>query len=95
MHENDEFSFFIGDLIPTPIKEKLHRLLGQHFNPTQDGEWGRDYYCPSGRESGVQALEGLKQALLRESGVALRFDIEAPVNRGEHFTLTNVIVELK
>ena len=95
MPENDEFSFFIGDLIPTPVRDKLHRLLGQHFSPTQDGEWGRDFYCPSGRESGVQALEGLKCALLRESGDALRFDIEQPLQRGEHYTLTNVIIELK
>ena len=95
MHENDEFSFFIGDLIPTLVREKLHRLLGQHFSPTQDGEWGRDYYCPSGRESGVRALEEFKQALLRESGVALRFDIEPPISRGEYYTVTNVIIELK
>jgi hypothetical protein len=95
MHEKDEFSFCIGEPIPTQVREKLHQTLGQYFSPTENGEWGRDYYCPLGRLEGLRVLEELKQSLLRESGDELRFDIENPLARPQRFTLTNVIIELK
>lgn len=95
MHENDEFSFFIGELVPRAIEAKIRQTLDEHFRETDNGQRLRDYYCPLGRIEGVRVLEELKESLLRESGDRLSFDILRPIPRVNRYTLTNVVIGVK
>ena len=98
MPENHEFCFEIGQMIPRVCRDEIQHTLRTVFEESMNGERGRIYFCPAGRDFGVAALMNLKQTLKRESGDLLRFDIEAPIYQGEdeeRYSLTNVIIELK
>lgn len=95
MHEKDEFSITIGEMVPRAIEAKIRQTLNEHFRETDNGQLLRDYYCPLGRLEGVRVLEELKESLLRESGDSLSFDILRPIPRANRYTLTNVIIGVK